>query len=352
MAATSSTTGGVPARAGIVLAALIGVATVANLNLAVANVALPDIGRHFDASQTAINAVAVGFSLGLAATVLWLGALGDRYGRKAMLLLGMGLSVPACLLAGFAPTIGVLAFARIVGGVAAGMAFPTTLALITALWTGSPRTKAIALWSGIGGAMSSAGPLVAGLLLVRFWWGSVFLITVPLAIAGFIAAWLYVPAHVNETTEPVDNFGGLLSVVMVAAAVVAITIAPNPDSQTSAIIVGLVAVAAVGAFVLRQRRVAAPLYDLKVASRRTFWVAAVAGMLVFGALFLGNGLPFATGTPVAFAGAFFTGAFSLALAFGVGVGDFVAAMVAVSESEIKSAEKMATNLILIALAPI
>ena len=237
---------GVPARAGIVLATLIGVATVANLNLAVANVALPDIGRHFDASQTAINAVAVGFSLGLAATVLWLGALGDRYGRKAMLLLGMGLSVPACLLAGFAPNIAVLAFARILGGVAAGMAFPTTLALITALWSGSNRTRAIALWSGIGGAMSAAGPLVAGVLLVHFWWGSVFLITVPLAIAGFIGAWLFVPAHVNESTEKVDNLGGVLSVVMVAATVIAITIAPDPGSGTAAIIIGLVALAAVG----------------------------------------------------------------------------------------------------------
>ena len=275
---------GVPARAGIVLATLIGVATVANLNLAVANVALPDIGRHFDASQTAINAVAVGFSLGLAATVLWLGALGDRYGRKAMLLLGMGLSVPACLLAGFAPNIAVLAFARILGGVAAGMAFPTTLALITALWSGSKRTRAIALWSGIGGAMSAAGPLVAGVLLVHFWWGSVFLITIPLAIAGFIGAWLFVPAHVNESTEKVDNLGGVLSVVMVAATVIAITIAPDPGSGTAAIIIGLVALAAVGAFVLRQRRTPSPLYDLKIASRRTFWVAAVAGMLVFGAL--------------------------------------------------------------------
>ena len=275
---------GVPARAGIVLATLIGVATVANLNLAVANVALPDIGRHFDASQTAINAVAVGFSLGLAATVLWLGALGDRYGRKAMLLLGMGLSVPACLLAGFAPNIAVLAFARILGGVAAGMAFPTTLALITALWSGSKRTRAIALWSGIGGAMSAAGPLVAGVLLVHFWWGSVFLITIPLAMAGFVGAWLFVPAHVNESTEKVDNLGGVLSVVMVAATVIAITIAPDPGSGTTAIIIGLVALAAVGAFVLRQRRTPSPLYDLKIASRRTFWVAAVAGMLVFGAL--------------------------------------------------------------------
>ena len=93
-----------PKRAGLVLAALILVAAVANLNLAVANVALPDIGKAFDSGQTTLNLVAVGYSLGLATSVLYLGALGDRYGRKMMLLLGMGLSIPASLLAGFAPS--------------------------------------------------------------------------------------------------------------------------------------------------------------------------------------------------------------------------------------------------------
>ena len=86
------------------LASLILVAAVANLNLAVANVALPDIGRAFDSSQTTLNLIAVGYSLGLAASVLWLGALGDRYGRKMMLVLGVSLSVPACLLAAYAPS--------------------------------------------------------------------------------------------------------------------------------------------------------------------------------------------------------------------------------------------------------
>jgi MFS transporter, DHA2 family, multidrug resistance protein len=123
-----------PARAGLILAALILVAAVANLNLAVANVALPDIGQAFDASQTALNLVAVGYSLGLAASVIYLGALGDRYGRKRMLVLGTALSIPACLIAAFAPSIEVLFAGRLVGGLAAGMAFPTTLALITALW--------------------------------------------------------------------------------------------------------------------------------------------------------------------------------------------------------------------------
>src|ERR1035441_9556141 len=78
-----------PARQGWVLVGLISVASVANLNLAVANVALPGIGEHFHATQTQLNLVSVGFSLGLAGTVLYLGALGDRYGRKMMLLLGM-----------------------------------------------------------------------------------------------------------------------------------------------------------------------------------------------------------------------------------------------------------------------
>src|SRR5262250_1459464 len=113
-----------PGRAPLVLFALILVAAVANLNLSVANVALPDIGRAFDSSQTTLDLIAVGYSLGLAASVLYLGALGDRYGRKMMLVLGMLLSIPACLLAAYAPTDKVLFLARVVGGVSAGMAYP------------------------------------------------------------------------------------------------------------------------------------------------------------------------------------------------------------------------------------
>ena len=163
---------------------------------------------------------AVGYSLGLAASVLYLGALGDRYGRKLMLVLGIALSIPACLLAAYAPSDTVLIAARIFGGVAAGMAYPTTLALIAALWSGSSRTKTIALWSALGGAISSLGPLLAGFLLQHFWWGSVFLVTLPLAVVALGLAWLYVPAHVNETTEPVDNPGGILSIALVGALVI------------------------------------------------------------------------------------------------------------------------------------
>jgi MFS transporter, DHA2 family, multidrug resistance protein len=273
-----------PEHAVPALAALILVAAVANLNLAVANVALPEIAKAFDASQTALNLVAVGYSLGLAASVLYLGALGDRYGRKMMLILGTALAIPAALLAAYAPTIEVLFAARLVGGLSAGMSFPTTLALITALWSGPSRTRTIALWSGIGGAITALGPMCAGALLLGYPWGSVFLLTIPLAFVALYLAWRYVPSHVNETTDPVDNFGGVVSIFLVAALVLAINFATAPNMGQLAIGLFAFAVIATVIFVLRQRRAQNPFYDLHVAGRRIFWVAATAGVVVFGSL--------------------------------------------------------------------
>jgi MFS family permease len=273
-----------PDRQGLVLLALILVAGVANLNLSVANVALPDIGRHFDSSQTTLDLIAVGYSLGLAASVLYLGAVGDRYGRKMLLIAGLVLSVPACLLAAFAPSDGVLIGARVLGGLSAGMAYPTTLALIAALWSGPGRTRSIALWSALGGAIASLGPLTAGALLEQFDWGSVFLITLPLVAIALPMAMILVPAHVNETTEPVDNLGGVLSVVLVGTLILSINFAPVPGKGTLSIGLGVAALLAVAAFYVRQRRARNPLYDLDVASRRIFWVAACAGIIVFGSL--------------------------------------------------------------------
>jgi MFS family permease len=263
---------------------LILAAGIANINLSVANVALPDIGRAFQTSQTALDLVAVGYSLGLAASVLYLGAVGDRYGRKLLLAGGMALSVPACLLAAFAPSVGVLIAARLVGGLSAGMAYPTTLALVTALWSGAARTRPIALWSGIGSALAALGPLVSGILLEHFWWGSVFVFTVPFAVIALIMVMLYVPAHVNESTAAVDNLGGILSVVLVTALILAINFAPLPGKGALTLGLAAIAVAAAIAFVLRQRRAASPLYDLHIAGRRVFWVAAVGGIIVFGSL--------------------------------------------------------------------
>lgn len=273
-----------PAKAGLVLLALILGAGVANMNLSVANVGLPDIGRDLDASQAGLNLVAVGFSLGLAASVLYLGALGDRYGRKAMLLLGLILGIPAAFLSAFSPSVEILAISRLLGGFAAGMAYPTTLALITALWSGPGRVRAIALWSGLGAALSTLSTLLAGAVILYFYWGYSFLIAVPFALVAIVLVWKLVPAHVNETDEKVDHFGGILSAIFIGSLVLGINyIALDSGRETAIIMLSIAGVTGI-AFFWRQKRAASPLFDLTYAARSTFWVAAVAGIIVFGSL--------------------------------------------------------------------
>ena len=218
-------------RVGARPARLILVAAVANLNLSVANVALPDIGKAFDSSQTTLDLIAVGYSLGLAASVLYLGALGDRYGRKLMLLLGVALSVPACLLAAFAPTDGVLIVARVLGGALGRHGLPDDArADHRAVVGAGPDQVDRAVVGDRRRDRRRSGRWSPGALLEHFWWGSVFLDhaaarrrRVPDGRACSC------PAHVNETTEPVDNLGGVLSVVLVGGADPRINFAPVPE---------------------------------------------------------------------------------------------------------------------------
>ena len=284
-AQTKSSSDGAPARAGAVLVTLIIVAAVANLPLAMANVALPSIGAYFDASQTQLNLLAVAYSLGLACSVLWFGALGDRYGRKQIAVLGVALAIPAALICATASSMEVLIGGRLFGGFAAGMAYPTTLALIAALWgPGAARTRAIALWAAIGGAINASGPLISGLLLVNNPWNSIFYVVIPIAVIALIMAIRFIPSHVNESKENVDNLGGFLSLVLVGSLVLAINFLPVASMRTIALGLLVIAVIATVLFVWRQRRAKNPLYDLKIAARPTFWVAAVGGIIVFGSL--------------------------------------------------------------------
>jgi MFS family permease len=175
--------------------------------------------------------------------------------------------------------------ARILTGVAAGMAFPTTLALITALWSQGPqRTRAIALWSSVSGGAAILGPVIAGALLEEFWWGSVFLIAViPAAAALPLVLWC-VPAKAEESTDPIDHLGGVLSVAMIGLLVLGVGTITSPGMSGSALVMMIVAAALIVAFFLWQRRARYPLFTPRYATRRFFWVPATAGMIVFGAM--------------------------------------------------------------------
>jgi MFS family permease len=231
-----------------------------------------------------LNIVAVGFSLGLASTVLYLGAIGDRFGRKGMLLLGLIIGIPAAFMSAFSTSIEMLAISRLIGGFAAGMAYPTTLALITALWSGMGRTKSIALWSGIGAALSAASTVMAGAILMVLPWGYSFLIAVPFAVVAIVLVSRLVPAHVNETEDKVDHLGGVLSAIFIGALVLGINYLALDSGQGVAMWLLIVSAVAGVLFFWRQKKAQDPLFDLVYAARPTFWVAAVSGIIVFGSL--------------------------------------------------------------------
>jgi MFS transporter, DHA2 family, multidrug resistance protein len=272
-----------PPRSALVLLALVTGAIVSNINLGIANVALPTIGADLGASQDQLTTIANAFALGLASTVLYLGTIGDRYGRKLLFVLGAVLTVPTSMLAAWSTSPEMLAVARLLCGFAAALLFPTTLSLVSALYRGRARVSAIALWSGIGGGVAALGPLIGGWLLQYFWWGSVFLVALPLDVLALVVGLVVLPWHASEETFPVDHLGGVLSVLGVGSLVLAIQLADRGLSTTLVVLL-LVAVVTLSAFFWRQTRATRPLVSLPLAKARTFWVAFVAGSITFGSL--------------------------------------------------------------------
>ena len=163
------------------------------------------------------------------------------------------------------------------------MAFPTCLALIAALW-GGPAHQVDRAVGCHGRRHQCVRSTALRVSVVVFSLAAVFLVVIPVAVIALVMAFKFVPAHVNESTEAVDNLGGILSMVLVGSLILAINFAPVPDMGK--LVLGLAAVTLVALilFVMRQRRAKNPLYDLKIAGRSTFWVAAVAGIIVFGSL--------------------------------------------------------------------
>ena len=150
-------------------------------------VAIPSIAMTFDTTGTQQNWITDGFTLAMAATVLYFGAIGDRHGRKKLFLVGAILSVPTAFLSAIAWSAEILIIGRILSGFASALLFPTTLSLITAIWPAGPgRTKSIALWAGIGGAASALGPTVGGFLVQTLSWRWIFGISIHVALISFL----------------------------------------------------------------------------------------------------------------------------------------------------------------------
>jgi EmrB/QacA subfamily drug resistance transporter len=248
----------------------------------IVNVALPTLVRELDADLGQLQWVVDAYTLAFAALLLPAGALGDRYGRRATLAWGLALFGVASTGAAFAGGIEALIAARALMGVGAAMIMPATLSLVTSVFS-DPRERASAIgaWAATAGVGVALGPVFGGFLLDRFWWGSIFIVNVPICALALLGAVKLVPESRDPTARPIDWSGAALSGVGLLALVWAIIEAPAKGWTSGPV---LAAVALV-AFVARGRHSTAPLLDFGLFREPRFSAASGAIMILFFALF-------------------------------------------------------------------
>jgi EmrB/QacA subfamily drug resistance transporter len=250
------------------------------------NVAIPTLARDLNASTSELQWMVDAYSLVFAGLLFAAGTAGDRYGRKGVLQTGLGIFLVAAALAASADSTGVVIASRAVMGAAAALVMPATLSILTNVFPAHERPKAIAVWAGVSGAGAALGPIVSGWLLEHFWWGSVFLVNVPVILLAMVAGAVLVPKSKDPEEQPIDLLGVLLSIVGLSALVYAIIEAPN-WGWTSPETLGMfgLAIVALVLFGLWEVRTRFPMLDLRLFRDRRFSVASGGMALIFFAMF-------------------------------------------------------------------
>ena len=275
---------GSPAGRWLIAIAVLG-SGIAFLDGTVVNVALPEIGRDLDASTSALQWILNGYLLALASLILLGGSLGDRYGRRLIFVLGVGLFTAASLLCAIAPSAEVLIAARIVQGVGGALLTPGSLAMIEASFRPEDRSRAIGAWSGLTGVAAAIGPLVGGYLIDAVSWRAIFLINLPLGL--FVMA--MAPRHVPETRDPtatgrIDLGGAALAAIGLAGTTYALIEAPERGASALVIAAAVAGVAALVAFLMRERSTPNPMMPLDIFRSRQFSSANLVTFAVYTAL--------------------------------------------------------------------
>lgn len=247
--------------------------------------ALPALGRDLAPSPAEVLWIGDIYSFVLGGLLVTMGTLGDRIGRKKLLLIGASGFGAASLLAAFAPSAGWLIVARALLGVAGATIMPSTLSIIRNLFTDpAERTRAVAVWAAMATAGAALGPLVGGVLLEHFWWGSVFIINLPVMAVLLVFGWLWLPETRDPSPGPFDLMSALLSAVGVVPLVYAIKEVALAGPSWSALAAGAVGVLGLWLFVRRQRSPAHPMIDVALFRTPAFSGAVSASMIAVFAL--------------------------------------------------------------------
>ena len=265
---------------------------IVSLDNTILNVALPVIVRTLHASSSSLQWIVDSYAIVFAGLLLVAGSLGDRLGRKWVFMTGLAIFSAGSAVSAFSGTADRLIAARAFMGIGGAAIMPSTLSILTSTFTEArERARAIGIWSGTTGLGVAVGPVAGGWLLAHFWWGSVFLVNVPIALIGLFAAVWLVPNSKNSNTKRSDPIGAGLSIVGMGLLLWGIIEAPN-RSWTSPLILGTIAaaLAVLTLFIVWERHSSHPMLEVSFFKSRRFSAAVGAmGLVMFalmGGLFL------------------------------------------------------------------
>jgi EmrB/QacA subfamily drug resistance transporter len=259
---------------------------VIGLDNTILNVALPTLVRELGASASQLQWMVDAYILVFAGLLLTMGAIGDRFGRKRALSIGLLLFGLGSLGAAFSGSANMLIATRAAMGIGGALIMPSTLSIITNVFSGAERGRAIAAWAAVSGLGIIGGPVLGGWLLEHFWWGSVFLVNVPIVLVAVLAGYFLVPESKDPNATPLDPVGAGLSIAGLSALVYAIIEAPA-NGWTDPLILAAFAIAAVllGWMVWWELRTPHPMLQMSFFRNPRFSAASASITLVFFAMF-------------------------------------------------------------------
>ncbi|QOV35956.1 DHA2 family efflux MFS transporter permease subunit [Streptomyces ferrugineus] len=263
------------------LGALVASMLTLGFDMTILNVALPTMAADLGASTGEQQWMADAYVVVFAALMLPAGLLGDRFGRRRMLITGLAVFLAGSLAGALAGEVNAVIAARAAMGVGAALVTPLALSVLPSLFGAEERTKAVGIISAASALGLPLGPIVGGWLLNHFWWGSVFLVNVPMAAIGIAACVFLLPETKDPASPKVDTVSAALAVSGLGALVYAIIEAPT-RGWSDPLVLGMLtaAVLLIAALVLRERRVERPMLDMALLAHRGFLFNTVAATLV------------------------------------------------------------------------
>jgi len=256
------------------------------LDNSILNVAIPTISQSLSATDQQLLWIIDSYTLIFAGLLLTAGTLGDKYGRRLLLQIGLAIFGIASLVSAFADSPTQLIIGRGLMGIGGACIMPSTLSIITNVFPPRERGKAIGIWAAFAGIGVAIGPLTGGFLIEHFWWGSVFLVNIPIVVFGVIANQVLVPESKADTSEKVDYIGAALSVIALISLLYGIIFGADEGFlETHVVIALIIAVISLTSFFVWESKTPQPMLQLKFFKDRRFSAGALSITFVFFAMF-------------------------------------------------------------------